>query len=82
MNRVEQNVANGETAHNEQFLLLLQCFQKSSDAGFFSKNCVYLWEWANQNEIKTERLIAFVLTNHMIPMSSESSSIYQDFLLQ
>ena len=32
MSRVEQIVAKEETAHFEQFVLLLQCFQKSSVA--------------------------------------------------
>ena len=30
LNRVEHIVAKGEIAHHEQFLLLPQCFQKSS----------------------------------------------------
>ena len=33
MHRVEDIVVNGEIAYNHQFLLLLQCFQMSSDAG-------------------------------------------------
>ena len=32
LKRVDQIVANGEIAHHEQFLLLPQSFQKSSDA--------------------------------------------------
>ena len=32
VNRVENIVAKGETAKNEQFLLFLQCFEKSSAA--------------------------------------------------
>ena len=32
MNRVENNVANGEIARYEQFLHFPQCFQKSSAA--------------------------------------------------
>ena len=33
MNRVENMVTKGEIAHNEQFSLLLQCFQKLSATG-------------------------------------------------
>ena len=32
LNEVENIVAKGETAHSKQFLLLPQCFQKSSAA--------------------------------------------------
>ena len=43
--QVENNVEKGEIAHNEQFLLYPQCFQKF----FFlevSKGVV-MWEWVN-----------------------------------
>ena len=40
--KVEKMVANGEIAHFEQFLLLLQCFKKSSAAE--ASKSVYMWE--------------------------------------
>ena len=40
--RVENTVGKGEIAHNEQFLLFPQCFQKACFPGA-SKGVV--WEW-------------------------------------
>ena len=42
LNKVENIVAKGETAHYEQFLLWPQCFQKSSAA--IASKCVYRLE--------------------------------------
>ena len=39
LNRVEIIVAKGEIAHDEQFLLLPQCFQRSLAAEVGSENC-------------------------------------------
>ena len=40
---VEKIVGEGKNAHHEQFLLLLQCFQKTSSAAEASeRNC--MWE--------------------------------------
>ena len=44
---VENIVANGEIARFEQFLLLSQCFQKSTDVE--ASECVYMWERVNGN---------------------------------
>ena len=40
MKRVENNVAKEEIVQNEQFLILLQCFQKSSGAGVSERVCM------------------------------------------
>ena len=42
LNKVENNVAKGEIAHFEQFLLLPQCFKKSSAAK--ASESVSMWE--------------------------------------
>ena len=42
LNRVENIAAKGKIARFEQFLLLPQCFQKSSVAD--ASKCVYKWE--------------------------------------
>ena len=49
MHRVENIVAKGGIAHYEQFLLLPQCFQKSSDAE--SLESVYMWEMVKTGPI-------------------------------
>ena len=48
LNRVENIVANGEIAHNEQCLLLTQCFQKSSAAERQKAFICGKWLKANQ----------------------------------
>ena len=42
LNRLEKIVANGEIAHDEQFLHLLQSFQKLSAAE--TSESVHMWE--------------------------------------
>ena len=42
---VENTVGKGEIAHNEQFLLFPQCFQKASFPG--ASKGVIVWEWVN-----------------------------------
>ena len=44
LEKVENIVTKGEIAHHEQFLLLPQCFQKSSAAD--ASNCVGMWNSA------------------------------------
>ena len=46
LKKVENIVANGEIARFEQFLFLLQCFQKSSAAG--ASKSVYIRERVNR----------------------------------
>ena len=47
LKRVENIVAKGEIAHDEQFLLLSQCFQNSFAAEASWR--VYMWERVKQN---------------------------------
>ena len=47
MAEVENTVGKGEIAHNEQFLLFPQCFQKACFPGV-SKG-VIVWEWVNSS---------------------------------
>ena len=49
MKKVENIVANGEIARFEQFLLLPQCFQKSSAADV--SKCIFKWEWVKLTAI-------------------------------
>ena len=44
--KLENIVAEGEIARFEQFLILSQCFQKSSAAD--ASKCVYMWERVNK----------------------------------
>ena len=43
-------MAKGEIAHDEQFLLLPQCFQQLSDVELSESVCIWkcIWEWFDQ----------------------------------
>ena len=69
MNKVENNVTKGEISHDKQFLLLSQCFQKSS-AGDVAK-CVCMKEWV-KTELKTLLAISpFYTTDVKSPQYQE-----------
>ena len=51
---VENTVGKGEIAHNEQFLLFPQCFQKACFLGV-SKGVV-VWEWVNLSSASSFKL--------------------------
>ena len=44
---VENTVGKGEIAHNKQFLLFPQCFQKACLPG--ASKGVIVWEWLNRS---------------------------------
>ena len=46
--RVENTVGKGEIAHNEQFLLFPQCFQKACFPG--ASKGVIMWEWVKRRK--------------------------------
>ena len=43
--QVENSIGKGEIAHNEQFLLFSQCFQRACFPG--ASKGVIVWEWVN-----------------------------------
>ena len=47
LQRVENTVSKGEIAHNDQFLLFPQCFQKACFPG--ASKSVIVWEWVKMS---------------------------------